>query len=146
MAMFVCLYVCLLLLYWNPKCWMDCNEIWHRGDPWGREGSSGGFGQVPKMGVCVLFIEIQTAGQIWMKLGMEVVLKGGEGFWRSFSLLPTTPLVLGPKRGCLWSLSYAFCQKLYQTKVAGCPQVSGGGSHPYRGNFRPVWSMLSNFT
>ena len=70
--------------------------------------------------VCVLFIEIQTAGQIWMKLGMEVVLKGGEGFWGSFSLVPSTPLVLGPKRGCLWSLSCSFWQKLYKTKDAGC--------------------------
>ena len=28
--------------------------------------------------VCLFYIEIQTAGQIWMKFGTEVVLEGGK--------------------------------------------------------------------
>ena len=48
---------------------------------------------------CIFSIEIQTAGQIAMKFGLEVVLEGGMvlGFFTQ-----TPP-------GCLWSLSRAFC-------------------------------------
>ena len=61
-------------------------------------------------------LEIQTAGLILMKFGMEVVLKSPERFLGFFYPVPPHP----PK-GCikgvwvgLWSLSHA-------TKVAGCP-------------------------
>ena len=33
---------CLYVLYRNPNCWTDWDEIWHRGGPQGQEGSWGG--------------------------------------------------------------------------------------------------------
>ena len=83
--------------------------------------------------VCLFSIEIQTAGRIGTKFGTEVVLEGGKvlGF---FLTQYTPPPVYGVRKGgtgCLWSLNRAFWRKLYKTKVAGQPQLSGGRS-PYR--------------
>ena len=57
------------------------------------------------MNVCVYSIEMQTVGEIAMKFGTEVVLKG-EGFWVGFDPITLTT----PKGGlgCLWSLSHTF--------------------------------------
>ena len=46
------------------------------------------------MCVCVSSIKIQTGGQIEMKFGNEVVLKG-EGSWGIFDMLPPTLKVQG---------------------------------------------------
>ena len=37
----MCVFVYLSVLYRNPNCWMDRDEIWHRGGP--REGKVLGF-------------------------------------------------------------------------------------------------------
>ena len=50
--------------------------------------------------ICLFSVEIQTAGQIAMKFGLEVVLKGGKvlGGGGVDPVLPT-PRVWGAKRG-----------------------------------------------
>ena len=47
-----------------------------------------------KGNVCMFSIEIQTAGQIGMKFGMEVVFAGGKVLGGGFALYPH-PRVLG---------------------------------------------------
>ena len=46
--------------------------------------------------------------------------RGGNVMGGGFNQVPSTP-------GCVWSLSCAFLQKLYETKVVGHPQFSGVG-------------------
>ena len=86
----MCVRVCVL--YRNPNCRTDQDEIWHRGVPQERKGS-----------------------------------------WVGFDLVPPTPQLQGAQRGSggLWSLNCAFWRKLYRTKVAWHPQISGG---------LPIWT------
>ena len=62
--------------------------------------------------VYVFSIQIQTAGQIWMKFGTEVVLKGTKGFFWVGGVDPVPPpsgyRVCEGDLGCPWSLSHAF--------------------------------------
>ena len=58
--------------------------------------------------VCLFSKEIQTAGRIGMKFGMEVVLEGGRFLGVSTQYEVGKG---GPK--CLWSLNCAFWQQLY---------------------------------
>ena len=61
------------------------------------------------VGVCAFSKEIKTAGQIWMKFGTEVVLKG-EGSWGVSTWYPPHPGYGVHKGGPggLYSLSHAF--------------------------------------
>ena len=69
--------------------------------------------------VCLFSIEIQTAGRIGTKFGMEVVLEGGKvlgGVSAWYPHPPTPGYGYGVRKGgtgCLWSLNHAFWQKLY---------------------------------
>ena len=59
--------------------------------------------------VCLFSIEIQTAGWIRMKFGMEVVLKGKTVLGEVSTQYPPPRYRVhkgGP--GCLWSLSHSF--------------------------------------
>ena len=62
------------------------------------------------MDVCLFSIEIQTTGLIWMKFGMEVVLKGRKVLGVVSTQLLLTPWVQGAHMGSrgLWSLNCAF--------------------------------------
>ena len=88
--------------------------------------------------VCMFSKEIQTAGQITMKFGKEVVLKGGKvlGFFGPVPPPPGSGVHKGGL-GCLKSLRGAFWQNLYKTKVVGHPQLSGGGSPFWTQNLDP---------
>ena len=90
------------------------------------------------MFVCLFSTEIQMAGQIGIKLGTEVVLKG----WKVLGgFQPGTPhpryRACKGGMGCLWRLNHAFWQKLYKTKVARGPQFSGCGSPFWTPNLDP---------
>ena len=77
--------------------------------------------------VCVFSKEIQTAGQIRMEFGIEVVLEGRKilgGVLTQYPPHPPTHPQVGVRKGChgcIWSLNGAFWHKLYKTKVAGQP-------------------------
>ena len=79
--------------------------------------------------VCLFSIEIQTAGRIGTKFGTQVVLEGGKDLGGVSTRYPHPPGygVCKGGVGCLWSLSHAFWQKLYKTKVAGTPKVVEAG-------------------
>ena len=173
-AMFV--YV----LYRNPNRWMDLDEIWHIGGPWGREGSGFFLTQYPHpsgtecikrvwgvsgaTAVCFdkNFIKQKLQGTpdlvgvghlfgpqiwIWKDLGPMSFWRHGHSLWRVLDktnvvvYVPNSYLVRldtlypgskggqkGDRWGSVWSLSSAFWQKLYKTKIVGHPQYSGGGT------------------
>ena len=59
--------------------------------------------------VCVFSIEIRTAGQIWMKFGMDMVLKGGKVLGGFQPCTPTPRYgVRKGGTGCLWSRNIVF--------------------------------------
>ena len=62
--------------------------------------------------ICLFSVEIQTAGQIAMKFGLEVVLKGGKVLGGGGGLTRYSPHpgygVQKGDRGGLWSLSHVF--------------------------------------
>ena len=72
----------------------------------------------------VFSIEIQTAGRIGMKFGMEVILEG-ERLLGGFNPVPPPPrygvCTGGP--GVLWSHSCTFWQKLYKNKSCRVPPI-----------------------
>ena len=93
------------------------------------------------MSVCVFSIEIQTAGWIGMKFGMEVVLEGGR-FWGVSTQYPT-PLVTGCIKG-VWGASVAstmlFGKNFIKQKLQGTPDLLGASYL-----FRPkiwIWKDL----
>ena len=62
---------------------------------------------------------------------IKVVIYVPNGYLVGFDTLYPDPRVQDAQKGAqvgFWSLSCAFWQKLYQTKVAGLPQLSGNGS------------------
>ena len=85
------------------------------------------------LSVCLFSIEIQIAGQIWMKFGTEVVLEGGKVLGGKFitqKLLGTPNLVglgylIGPQIQiwkdlalvCFWSHGNSLSRGVYSTKV-----------------------------
>ena len=128
-----CWCVCV---YRNPNCWMDQDEIWYRGGPQGGGKVLGGR---------VTTRYPQPLGTRCVKgvRGASGAMRFDENFLKQ-KLLRTPDLVgmghlFGPQIQIwkdlglvsFWSLSSAFWLKFYNTKVAGHPQFTGGGS-PYR--------------
>ena len=70
-----CVCVCLSVLYKNPKCWTDQDEIWHGGGPRGGEGSWGGGGRPctpTPWGAC-------KRGSGWLSFGKNIMKQKLQG-------------------------------------------------------------------
>ena len=78
----------------------------------------------------VFSIEIQTAGRIGMKFGMEVILEGERLLGGGSTQYPHPPGMGCVKgvRGSSGASAAHFGKSFIKTKVAGCPQFSGGRS------------------
>ena len=106
--------------FWNQILWDACFFVFWFEPP---RGGAGGHC------ISIFSIEIQTADRYWWNLASRWSLRVRR-FLGGFNTVPPHPQVQGAKggTGCLWSLSRAFWQKLYKTKVAGRPWFSRGGS------------------
>ena len=51
------------VLYRNPNCWMDLDEIWHIGGPQGWEGSWGFFNPHPPGTECIKGVQVSLEPQ-----------------------------------------------------------------------------------
>jgi hypothetical protein len=92
--------------------------------------------------MCVLYvsaIEIQTTGPISMKFSMSILLNVGKVCKWDLTPYPNPLGQGGPKQGlvCLCRLIHSIWQKLYKTKVVGCPCFSGARSHFWIRNLDP---------
>ena len=92
--------------------------------------------------VCLFYIEIQTAGQIWMKFGTEVVLEGGKVLGEQgggSTQYPPPRCIKG-----IWGVSEAstmrFGKNFMNQKLQGTPVLVGAG-HLFRPQIQ-IWKDL----
>ena len=88
--------------------------------------------------VCVFSIEIQTAGQIGTKFGMEVVLEGGKVSTR-YPHPPGTGCIKG-ERGASGASTVFFGENFIKQKLQGTPDLVGAG-HLFGPQIR-IWKDL----
>ena len=153
--MFVC--VCMSVLYRNPNSWTDWEDVIWQGDgPRGQKGSGGltryppriwgakrGSGLSLEPQPCILANKPWFSGskiQIQKDFGPMSFWSHGQSPWRGVHKIQIVVYVLIVLAGVghplpwhrglpgFWSLNHAFWRTLYQTKVVGHLQYSGGRS------------------